>query len=230
MPHPDVARPAVSRARQRQGRHGRGHGDRDPRARKARRLLESDAHQCQRSGGHRPGRAGDRHPRRSLRPGSVRPQGQHLRREPRRLERATAGARQAARRDHGRPRRARRRRHPRDGQRRPRADHDRRRLPRRVLEQGVHRPSRCATTSRCDPAAPWRSRSARTIPKLRDAVNTWAKKHGKGDAFRNVRRASLSRQRQVREERRRPSPSAGSSRRSSSCSRSTATSTTSTTC
>ena len=70
--------------------------------------------------------------RRSRRPGSVRPQGQHLRREHRRLEQAAAGARQAARGDHRRAGRARRRRHPRDGQRRPRADHHRRRLPGRI--------------------------------------------------------------------------------------------------
>ena len=50
-----------------------------------------------------PGAPADRHPRRSRRPGSLRPQGQHLRREHRRPEQAIAGARQAAGRDHGRP-------------------------------------------------------------------------------------------------------------------------------
>ena len=54
--------------------------------------------------------------RRSLRPGSVRPQGQHLRREHRRPEQAAAGARQAAGRDRRGAGCARRRRHPRDGQ------------------------------------------------------------------------------------------------------------------
>ena len=105
----DVARTAVPRPRERQGRHGRGHGDRHARAGETRRLLGADAHQRQRSRGHRPRRAADHHGGRSGRPGSVRPQGEHLRREPRPPERAAEGARQAAGGDHGRPRRARRR-------------------------------------------------------------------------------------------------------------------------
>ena len=41
-------------------------------------FSDADAHQRQRSGGHRAGRAADRHPGRSRRPGGVRPQGEHL--------------------------------------------------------------------------------------------------------------------------------------------------------
>ena len=40
-------------------------------------------------------------------------------------------------------------------------------------------------------------------PKLREAVNTWLRKHGKGDAFRNMVERRYLEQRQVREERRR---------------------------
>ena len=105
----DVARSAVPRPRERQGRHGRRHGDRHARAREARRLLGADAHQRERSGGHRTRRAADRDGGRSRRPGGVRPQGEHLRREPRHAERAAEGARQAAGRDRRGPRRARRR-------------------------------------------------------------------------------------------------------------------------
>ena len=39
-------------------------------------------------------------------------------------------------------------------------------------------------------------------PKLREVVNTWLRKHGKGDALPEHDRTSLSRERQVREERR----------------------------
>ena len=63
------------RPRQRQGGHGRGHGDRHARAGEARRLLGADAHQRERSRGHRAGSAADRHGGRSGRPGGVRPQG-----------------------------------------------------------------------------------------------------------------------------------------------------------
>ena len=48
-------------------------------------------------------------------------------------------------------------------------------------------------------------------PKLREAVNTWLRKHGKGDAFRNVVERRYLEQRQVRQERRRRMPSARSS-------------------
>ena len=44
------------------------------------------------------------------------------------------------------------------------ADHRRGRLSGRVLEQGVHRASRCTRTSPCGPAAAWPSRFARRIP------------------------------------------------------------------
>ena len=84
------------------------------------------------------------------------------------------------------PRRARRRRRARDGQRRPRPDHHRGRLPGRVLEQGVHRASRCTPTSPCAPAADLAVAFRKENPKLREAVNTWIRKHGKGDAFRNT--------------------------------------------
>ena len=50
-------------------------------------------------------------------------------------------------------------------------------------------------------------------PKLREAVNTWLRKHGKGDAFRNVVERRYLKQRQVREERRGRQRSAGSCRR-----------------
>ena len=46
-------------------------------------FSDADAHQRQRSRGHRAGRAADRHGGRSGRPGGVRPQREHLRREPR---------------------------------------------------------------------------------------------------------------------------------------------------
>ena len=39
-------------------------------------------------------------------------------------------------------------------------------------------------------------------PKLREVVNTWIRKHGKGDAFRNVIERRYLAERQVREERR----------------------------
>ena len=67
-------------------------------------------------------------------------------------------------------------------------------------------------------------------PKLREAVNAWLKKHGKGDAFRNVDRTPLSRRTSSTRRTPRPTPSARSCRRWSSCSRSTGRSTTSTTC
>ena len=78
-------------------------------------------------------------------------------------ERATEGARQAGGRNRRGPRRAGRRRHPRDGQRRSRADHRGGRLPGRILEPGVHRSSTCIATSPCAPAATWRSPFARRI-------------------------------------------------------------------
>ena len=57
----DDARSAVPRPRERQGGHGRGHGDGHARAGEARRLLGADAHQRERSRGHRAGSAGHRH-------------------------------------------------------------------------------------------------------------------------------------------------------------------------
>ena len=127
--------------------------------------------------------------------------GEHLPREPHPPERATESARQAGRRDRRGPRGARRRRRARDGQRRPRADHRRGRLSGRVLEPGVHRHQ----------SAPGRHRAVRRQlavafrkenPRLREAVNTWIRKHGKGDAFRNVIERRYLAERQVREERR----------------------------
>ncbi len=45
---------------------------------------------------------------------------------------------------------------------------------------------RCTATSPCDPAAAWPSRFRKENPKLRQVVNTWLEKHGKGDGFRNT--------------------------------------------
>jgi hypothetical protein len=84
------------------------------------------------------------------------------------------------------PRRARRRRHPRDGQCRARPDHGRGRLPGRVLEPGVHRHHRSQGRSPCAPAAAWPSPFARTSQAPRRPVNDWLRKHQKGDAFRNT--------------------------------------------
>ena len=46
--------------------------------------------------------------------------------------------------------------------------------------------SPCTGTSPCGPAAQLAVAFRKENPKLRDVVNTWIKKHGKGDAFRNV--------------------------------------------
>ena len=67
-------------------------------------------------------------------------------------------------------------------------------------------------------------------PQLREAVNKWLRKHGKGDAFRNIDRTPLSPERQLRQERRVRGRAQEVRRRWSSCSRSTALSTTSITC
>ena len=74
----DDARSAAIRPLRRQGRHGRGPGDRQARAGEARRLLGADAHQREPGGRHRAGRAADRHGGRSGRPGSVRPKNERL--------------------------------------------------------------------------------------------------------------------------------------------------------
>ena len=91
------------------------------------------------------------------------------------------------------------RRRPGDGERRPGADHRRRRLSGGVLEPGIHRlhvHKDVAVRSGGVLAVAFRKEN----PKLRAAVNEWIKKHGKGDAFRNVHRAPLPQGRQVREE------------------------------
>ena len=59
---------------ERQGRHGRGHGDRQAGAGEARGLLRADAHQREPGRGHRTGSAADRRRGRSGRPGGLRPQ------------------------------------------------------------------------------------------------------------------------------------------------------------
>ena len=71
---PAAARPAVPGPRRRQDRHGRRHGDRPTRAGEARGLLGADTRERQRSGGHRPRRPADRYSGRPVRPGGVRPQ------------------------------------------------------------------------------------------------------------------------------------------------------------
>ena len=50
-------------------------------------------------------------------------------------------------------------------------------------------------------------------PKLREVVNTWIRKHGKGDAFRNIDRTPLSRRTSNTRRTPRPTPSGGSCRR-----------------
>ena len=100
-------------------------------------------------------------------------------------ERRTESARQAGGGHRRGARRARRRRHARNGQRRSRADHGRRRLSGRVLEPGVH-----GITVHKDVSVRTGGHLAvafrKENPTLREAVNDWIRKHGKGDAFRNT--------------------------------------------
>ena len=216
----DVARSAVSRARQRQGRHGRGDGDRQAGTGEARRLLRADPHQRERGGGDRSWGADDR-TRLTISPArrcsSARASVYYETLIA--AEQAAEGARQAARRHRRSPRRARRRRRARDGQRRPRADHGRRRLSRRVLEPGVHRSHGPPRRRRAHRRHAGGRLSQGQPASCCEAVNAWIRKHGKGDAFRNVIERRYLAERQVREERRCPMRSAGSFRRSSSCSR-----------
>ena len=99
-------------------------------------------------------------------------------------------------------RRARGRRHPRDGQRRPGADHRRRRLPGRVLEAGLHRPHRARGRRRCAPAASWPSRSARTVRSCRRPSTPGSRSTARATASGNVDRAPLPANTKYVEERR----------------------------
>ena len=138
----DVAQPAASGPRQGHRGHGRGDGDGAAGTGTTGRVLGTDPHRGEPGGGHRPGRAADCRGRRSCRPDGVRPQGEPLLRDPHPPEPGPGQAGQAGRGDRGGARSARGRRHPRDGQRRPGADHRRRRLPGGVLAAGLHRPDR----------------------------------------------------------------------------------------
>ena len=138
----------------------------------------------------------------SLGQGSLRPQGQHLRRERHRPQQAAEGGRQAAGHDQRRAGCARRRRHARDGQCRPRADHHRRRLPRRILEQGVHQPQGAQRRHAALPAACSRWRFARRIPKLRDDGQRVGSKARQGRRLPQRARTPLPGECQLRQERR----------------------------
>ena len=197
-----ATRSALRRPDQRQGGHGRGHGDRHARAGEARRLLGSDAHQRERSGGHRARSAAHRHGGRSGRPGGVRPQGQHLRREPGPAEQPTEGEGQAGGSHQRGPRRARRRRRARDGQRRPGPDYRRGRLSGRVLEPGVHRHQGAQGRHRAVRRQPGR-RVSQGEPPAPGGRQHLAPEARKGRRIPEHGRTPLSRQRQVREERRR---------------------------
>ncbi len=94
--------------------------------------------------------------------GSVRPQVEQLLREPDDAELAARVEGQAAGRDQAGARRARDRGRARDGERRPREDHDRRQPSGGVLEEEYCRASSSTTPSRCAPAARSLLRSART--------------------------------------------------------------------
>ncbi len=137
-------------------------------------------------------------------------------REPHRLERATESPRQAAGGDRRGARRARRRRHARDGQRRSGADHDRRQLSGRILETGVHETQRAPETSVFAPAVSLAVAFRKENPRLREEVNKWIRKHGKGDALPQYvleRRYLQNRQvRAKRRSRRRASEVAGGGR------------------
>ena len=214
---------------ERQGRHDRGHGDGPARAGGDRGLLRADAHQREPGGGHRAGSAVDCHGGRSGRPGGVRPKGQRVLRHPHQAERAIESTRQA-RGDHRRgSRRARRRRHPRDGQCRPRPDHGRGRLPGRVLEPGVHRHHRSQGRRRAHRRPPGRrlSQGESQAPGGRQRLDPEAPERRR---LPEHHRTPLSPERQVREERRGRRRAQEARRRWASSSRSTGRSTRSTTC
>ena len=200
-----------------------------PGAGETRRLLRADAHQRQPGRGHRTRSAADRHGGRFGRPGSVRPQREHLRREPRPAERAAEGARQARGGHRPGAGRARRRRHARDGQRRPRADYRRRRLPGRVLEPGVHRYQGAQGRHRAVRRQPGRrvSQGESQAPRGRQHVDRQARQRRR---IPQRGRTPLSQERQVREERRGRCRATEIGRRWSICSRNTGSNTTSTTC
>ena len=196
-----ATRSALRRPDQRQGGHGRGHGHRHARAGEARRLLGADAHQRQRSRGHRARSAADRHawtiwPARRC---SSAKAASTTRACP--PEQPTEGEGQAGGSHQRGPRRARRRRHPRDGQRRPGPDHRRGRLSGRVLEQGVHRHQGAQGRHRAVRRQPGRRvpQGESPAPRGRQHVAPEARK---GRRLPEHGGAPLSQQRQVREERR----------------------------
>ena len=121
------------------GRRGRP-AHRHARTAEAGGLQQSDAEQCLGDRGHGSGQRRGLLSGRSVRQGGVRPHLQQLPRQPAGLERAAQGCREASGSHQAGPGEPRRRRHPRDGQRRPGAGHRRRRLPGAVLEAGVPRP------------------------------------------------------------------------------------------
>ena len=53
-------------------------------------------------------------------------------------------------------------------------------------QPGVHRASTCTTTSPLRTGGRLAVAFRKENPKLREVLNTWIKKHGEGDAFRNV--------------------------------------------
>ena len=170
---------------ERQGRHGRGHGDRQARTGGARGLLRADAHQREPGGRHRAGRAADRHGGRSGRPGGVRPQGERYYETLTRLnEQLKARGKPAVVIDEA-----------------PDVLEDDDVLemvnaglaPITVVDDylaefwsqvftdiTVHQDVAVRTGGSL--AVAFRKEN----PKLREAVNTWIRKHGKGDAFRNA--------------------------------------------
>ncbi len=150
-------------------------------------------------------------------------------RQRRRPERPVEGARQT-RRDHPRGARGlRRRRRARDGERRPGGRHDRRRLPREILESGIHgshRPQRHPAAHRRHPGG----RDAKGEPEAPRKPST----PGSGSTGRATRFATRSSSGISRTSStpgtRRQRPNARSSARLPTCSRNTARNTTWTSC
>ena len=134
----DVTRPDVPGAPRRPRRPRRGGADGDAGTAEASRLRPADAEERQRDRRHRSGRRRADESRRPRGTGSVRSQVELVLREPRSAQRPVqvgrekAGAADAGARD------ARGRGPARDGQRRPREDRGRRRLPGAVLEADLH--------------------------------------------------------------------------------------------
>ncbi len=178
----------LSRARGRQGRHGRRHGDGQTRTGEARRLLGADPHQRERGGGHRTGSAADRHGRRSRRPGGVRPKGERLSRDAHPSERAAESARQAAPWSSTRPPTCSKTttcsRWSTPGSRRSPIVDD---YLADVLEPGVHRHQSAQRRRACAPAATWPSPFARRIRAPGESSTS-----GSGSTARATRSATCS--------------------------------------